>query len=475
MRPAPVPRPFGSVVVAAALFGCGGPAPTPQVEARPAPTAAADPAPSWVSAVLADPAQVARWQSPEGLLAALLDHDFPAVERAALGSATPAEWWTAPAPVDLGATHRAALVASHVRQAQVHLHIHSLQLELGRSTAAWRREHAAELRHHPDEALILALWEQGLAFNPAQPVTDATLKAALGDPSATDLGRTVLAAKAGQFPTPAPASLPNGALGTVQLAEEGTLRFELEAHLPDWPLCVARFHLLHAAAWAQGDAAGRSWWEPLATAAWPDGVPASLTEAKGGLALDPVLLAFGAPAADAADFAATVGLQGARPWADRLDPSLRATWSGQHDAAAIDDLLHAARNLESRARERWSNIPEAQEVDAAARHSSWVLRRRMADLLRAGEPKLWPQARRLGERALDPSSGRPDRRSPRNDPAFLVEFARATWRSGDPGFALDLLQPLVASWPALRASVDLLTQLDAASTIGQHGKASQSP
>lgn len=486
----------GARVIALAFMGavasCGRTevAPTPLVASTPAP-----PPPTWIDAALADPARLralAEGVDGSGVLA-LLDHRFvdahqafvagsPALAASPWGLGAAERPWISPPPevASLGPTARAGLVAVHLRLAAFRLHQGHFQEELARTHAEGRQSAAATLRHGPDETLVLTLGLRGLQAARSElggsgGAVAGSVRAALAGFESSPFGRVHAAALAGAYGAEDPGPVdPQGSLGEAALGADGGVTFVLRAWSAEWPRTLARLHLLQARDLAGAAPSMAPYWAALAPAAWPQTPPTPpATEAP---PLDPLLLALGDNVAGPEDLASWFGAGTA--WANALEID-GARLDGRQDADSVDGVLRAARTLEDGARTAFSSTEDraalSTDLDAPARLASWLMRRRAADLLLAADPAAWPQARRLAERALDPSSSRPDRLSPRNDPSSLIGLARTLWRAGDPAAALDIVQPLAEHDPALAAVVDYLTQLDAATTIGQHGKASQSP
>jgi len=152
------------------------------------------------------------------------------------------------------------------------------------------------------------------------------------------------------------------------------------------------------------------------------------------------------------------------------------------DTKAVDRLLRqqealtgaAAKALQAGVSE--DGLSLVKDLALAQRFSDAVLRDRMDTLTHAGEAA---QARRLGERSLDPNPGARGeqagftRVSYRNDRAFLLRYAHCLHAGGRPGLAREYVHPLGEEMPELVGIVWDLGQLDAASGIGVRGKISQ--
>ena len=252
---------------------------------------------------------------------------------------------------------------------------------------------------------------------------------------------------------------------------------------------LARAELLHARALGSGLGAPGDLIEAAVVAGWgptPPGHPPA--DSVPGVSLPAWTALFGSWAIDATDWTArwTV-LGGGDASATGLLTRLDAAWPAgdlrsASGAAAVDALLRDQEPLRDAARALLvagaspDGLSLVVDLGLPERFVDALLRDRMDALVAAGEPA---QARRLGERALDPNPGEQGdeagftRVSHRNDRPFLLRFATCLHLGGRPGLAREYTFPLAQEQPELSGVTWILGQLDAASGIGVRGKVSQ--
>lgn len=253
---------------------------------------------------------------------------------------------------------------------------------------------------------------------------------------------------------------------------------------------LARSELLTARTLAAGlggpghlveNAVHLAWGGPL-----PGGHAAPPTE--DGVDLPDWVLLFGSAAMDVTDWRARWSLLGGgNPGEGTLLARTDAVWPAPGllsvgGSESVDLLLRHQEALDAAlAGALTAGAPPegaslAKDLGFSRRIVDAILRDRMDALVASDQAA---QARRLGERALDPNPGERGERaaftrvSHRNDRAFLVRFATCLWASGQPGLAREYMHPLADDLPELTGPAWVLGQLDAASGIGVRGKISQ--
>ncbi len=284
-------------------------------------------------------------------------------------------------------------------------------------------------------------------------------------------------------------------LGTPDLVDdlgedpETGLRFQAPWFDPLVLRTLARHELLTARKLASGLGAAGDLIEAALILGWGGPLPAHPRPAIEPAADLPAWTAlFASSAIDARDWQARWTRLGTGDPAElALLSRLDAAWPDGEvlvgtGAQAVDKLLRhqaaltaaAAEALQADTTEDGASL--VKDLALAQRFSDAVLRDRMDTLSRAGEAA---QARRLGERSLDPNPGARGEKagftrvSYRNDHSFLVRFAHCLHAGGRPGLAREYVHPLGEEMPELAGIVWDLGQLDAASGIGVRGKISQ--
>lgn len=484
------------------LGACNEPAPEVPAVVGPTEPSAADAeallAPSWAAALSADAAGIqAVLDGPggEGWIA-LFHGDLTGAARifeAAL-EADPKQ----------GAA-RLGLFRVHLARADAYAVAADLHLDAARELATYRAQHRDRVRLGPYERRLARL-----IFPPGEAPTDSG-----GEPSIAGELSTVAAldALATQSPGDAPPrGLPEGwaavrtfaqavagadlvgarasqawvtsgepdLVDPLGLDEDTGLRFESQHFDPARLPALASFHALEALRVAgavpglEGPVAamcGRF----LSLRPSPDAL-AALPERVAGTTAPPALfLTFAGPWVDPSDLTSSAGA-GQGTLAAQVVARLPQWFGGAPTAASIDRELRAVELLEGLFAARLGE-GLAADLQASRLLGDAILRRRMVDLS-ASHPTL---ALRLGRRSLDanagalggPASSSRTRVSYRNDRGFLLRLARQLWKAGQPGEALDLVHPLAQEDRALQPVVHYLGQLDAASSVGTAGKASQ--
>ena len=261
-----------------------------------------------------------------------------------------------------------------------------------------------------------------------------------------------------------------------QDAETGVL-FEMAFYDPAFLPALQRYHA--GRAWhfaAQLGPAGQAL-QPVLEAAWGGPLPAAITEAALPAAELPAWAAvFLSTSPTPGDLRARFADRPGDRWASRA-----AAATGDSPSDVVDGELRAAAALEpsfSATLQSGAEGSLARDLQFGLLLSDALLRGRMAQMLATGNA---PQALRLARRSADPNPGSlggaansaATRVSHRNDRAFLLRLAGCLWSAGQPGQALDFAHPLAQEHPALQPVVHYLGQLDAAASIGLHGKANQ--
>lgn len=392
---------------------------------------------------------------------------------------------------------RLGLARVHLARAEAFDVAWALHRDAARALAGYRAEHRDRVRLGP--------YERGLArllFAPEPPPTDAGgVPTTGGDPAllaaidALGPDRATRAPPAG-LPAAWTASLAfaraveGGDLGAAAALEpsvrsgEPDLRDPLgvdeqtgltfDAPFYD-PLRLRSLTLYHAAAALRVGGALPGVGEGIAAWAARFGATGAADGADDVEAVPSALLTFGGPWLDREDALHPSG-DAPTAFGARLTARLPQWFATPPDPGAIDRELRAVDALETAAAEALGP-GLATELGAPRLFADAILRRRMVALV-AAEPTL---ALRLGRRSLDANPGSlggaadssRTRVSWRNDRAFLLRLARTLWEAGQPGAALDLVHPLAQEDRALQPVVHYLGQLDAASSVGTAGKASQ--
>lgn len=271
-------------------------------------------------------------------------------------------------------------------------------------------------------------------------------------------------------------------------AETG-LRFDAPWFDPLLLRTLARHELLTARKLAGGLGLPGKMIEAAVVLAWGGPMPAHpAPPPDDGVGLPAWVALFASPAIDADDWTARWTRLGGGAAGDlALTRRLDSAWPAGEvllaaDSAAVDRLLRqqepltqaAAAALQAGASE--DGVSLVTELALARRFSDALLRDRMDEITFAGQAA---QARRLGERSLDPNPGTRGeqagftRVSHRNDRRFLLRFAECLHAGGRPGLAREYVHPLAEERPELAGAVWDLGQLDAASGIGVRGNISQ--
>jgi len=498
---------------------CSGPSPSGPSESTEAHVDAAAVtalvADSWPALAARDPATVtALLDAPGGGgWLALFHGDLDRAERAftAAGEAPGAR-------LGLARVHLAR--AAYLREAA------SLHADAALELARWRRDHADGVRPGAYDLLAAALAATARAGDVDEAERDGFLDAAVeglrgGRPGADlQVGKALgaLANRRSEAEDPAraepPGELPDAYRARLSFAAEiaaglpgelgpaawdapdfldprgqdgSGLRFDAEVRDSVPVVAAARGHLRAAWLLAAELPGPGSVVQAAVEAAWGAELPAPLRDlapTSEGDGLPAWTALFLSPAADAEDWAAY--------WGDGDAQTFAARWvavfqPGPEDAdamAVVDGLLRRGEDRRARLRDALvAGVPPdgaslVDDLDLARRLGDRVLRTRMVQLVDAGHAA---PAKRLGDRSLDPNpgakGGAPDSRetrvSHRNDRAFLIALARCLHRAGQTGAALAYIHPLAKADARLRGVEHYLGRLDAASSIGVAGKASQ--
>jgi len=430
---------------------------------------------------------------------------------------------------DTAGTSRLGLARVHLEHAATLLAADSLHRAAGLSMARYRRDHAGDVRsgpYQPGLAALAALHGSAEAAELAQFVAAAEATGT-GVTSATDDSisaglRALLAARQGGVSiTPTErALLPDNFQQRLQLAdlvEEGQVEaaralrnklgtpspdvidplgrdeeagLDFESHYFDAALlhALARIHLAEAWRLGAGIQGPGSMIRMAVTAAWGGPVPDAVLQGSlpSAEAQPDWQALFLSPALDRLDWESywTQGREGSSFLARLAERTPNVPWTAGNDNHTVDQVLRSASQLEPFLKEALiqgvgsEGASMVQDLGFTHLAMDRILRTRMRSLQAGGAAV---QALRIGERTLDPNPGRlggPEdaartRVSFRNDRAFLVDLAHCLWRAGQTGSALDYLHPLTSQQEALAGVVYMLGQLDAASSIGKGGKASQ--
>ncbi len=400
------------------------------------------------------------------------------------------------------ASARLGLARTHLARAAALRSAGRLHRDAALELVRYRRDHADEIREGAYERVLAGLTASrcgadgdelagflAAAGSPAParatPEVDAALRAVLAqeEPASADLGAygSRLAFVSAMDDGSLEAAV--GLLAAVHqpgpdvvdpLGRDEELGLAFEGKYYDCAVlpAIARYHL--AEAWIAGS--GLTGVGPVIGAAvegaWGGELPAAVRGAARPAAADelpPWTALFGSEAVDRADWDAHWSGDG-ETFASRFGGGTDFT------AAAVDQRLRRAAAAEDafaaalRAGASPDGASLVDDLQLATRLTDRVLRTWMVEAVDGGHAV---QAKRLGDRSVDPDPGTATRVSGRNDRAFLVEYARGLWRAGQPGAALDFVHPLAQEDPALHSVKHYLGQLDAASSIGLQGKTSQ--
>ncbi|HCP46758.1 MAG TPA: hypothetical protein DIU15_11990 [Deltaproteobacteria bacterium] len=425
---------------------------------------------------------------------------------------------------------RLGLARVHLEHAAMLRAVDSLHRTSALALARYRRDHAGDVRAGPYQGLLgaLAAHQAGAPVEEVDQFLEATSPEVTGDDAqgaveqiAAGLRELLAARRAGQPASESATSkLPElfqGRLRVAELVGRGDLdtasrlrtqlgpwspdivdplgsdddaRLKFESHYYDADLLVAikRLHLAEAWRLAAGIEGPGALIRTAVMAAWGDTIPDAVLGASlpttspqpewQGLFLSPAL-----DPMDWEDYW-TGGRQGNSFLSRLAERTPEVPWLAGQDNASVDRVLKSAQDLEPFVKEALvqgvgsEGASMVQDLGFTHLFMDRILRTRMRSLHAegAGVP-----AFRIGERTLDPNPGRlggPEdaartRVSFRNDRAYLVDMAHSLWRAGQTGSALDFLHPLTSQQQALTGSVYILGQLDAASSVGKGGKASQ--
>ena len=485
------------------------PAPAPSAQLDPASMATLLDA-SWMRSAARDPAAVAGLlDSPGGDGWLALFHGDLAAAQAAFDKALPSKRFEP----------RLGRARVHLARAAAFLEAEQLHLHSGAALARYRRDNPELIRQGQYELPLRAL--SLMAGGTPQEAAEATrisTRVGIDDPVARVLIVTIQARMqggdprgfvAGDLPEPFAARSAFGqdlvggrmpelvdlAPGKPDVVDKlGTdpetgLDFEAPFFDPLLLRTLARWELLQARTLAAGLAAPGDLVESAVQLGWGGPVPEGFARPalESGVTLPAWAALFGSAAVDATDWRARWARLGGRQPEDTLIARFDAAFPALQirvgaDAPSVDALLRLQTPLSETATAALGEgaTPDGTslvtDLGFARRIVDAVFRSRMDELVLAGQAA---QARRLGERALDPNPSQAGdtsgftRVSHRNDRAFLLRFALCLYAGGRPGLAREYVHPLTRELPELTGTAWVLGQLDAASGIGVRGKISQ--